>query len=467
MKRFASAVLASVMACSCLQARRPAAGPAETAGGAVVVYLLPLPREAARLAFRLDGLSAVREDGADLPLPLVFRDVRGDGPAAERRLAATTLPPGRYTGLSLTISQPALTGTAGAAALLPSRDPVPIALPFTVQLRRGVVLALRLADRSPVESGFRFTPAFIAEIPPRSAPGLIGVVSSRRSNTVTLFDKVSGKVAGVLPAGREPCGLAVDPASGRAYVAASGDDTIAAIGLLEQDVLGKLVLRGGDEPAELALTPDGRTLLSANAGSSTVSLIDAVPLLETARIPVGNGPGSVLVDRAGQRAYAFNTASSTVTVLDIAGRAVAGTIATEAGPLRGQFNRAGDRLYVIHRSSPYLTVIDPRTQAVTERVYVGPGAVALKVDSQTDRIYLARRGAGAIEVYDPLSFLPVDTIRTEGDVSFLTIDDEGNTLYLVLPGAGQVHMHRIVGKEITVRADVGDDPCRVALTGER
>ena len=443
------------------------AGTAEAAGGILVVYFLPLPRDAARLSFHLEELSAVQEDGTALPLPLLFRDVRGDGPAFERRLAALALPPGQYSGLTLRVSGASLMGEEGAAALLPLREPVSIRVPFTVEKRRGVVLALRLGDRSTVESGFRFAPTFSAAIPQWSAPGLIGVASSRESNTVTVFDKISGKVVGVIPTGRMPAGLVVDPDRRRAYVAAAGDDTVESIGLLEQDVLRRLVLRGGDEPAELALAPDGRILLSANAGSSTVSVIDAVPMVETARIPVGNGPGSILVDRAGRRAYTFNTASSTITVLDLAARAVAGTIATEAGPLRGQFNRAGDRLFVIHRSSPYLTVIDPLTLSVTARVYVGPGATALKVDPQTDRIYLARRGAGAIEVYDPLSFLPVDTIPTEGDVSFLTIDDEGNNLYLVLTEAGQVQVLRIVGKEITARADVGDGPSRVALVGER
>ena len=61
----------------------------------------------------------------------------------------------------------------------------------------------------------------------------------------------------------------------------------------------------------------------------------------------------------------------------------------------------------------------------------------------------------------------MDTIPTEGDVSFLTIDDEGNNLYLVLTEADQVQVLRIVGKEITARADVGDGPARVALVGER
>lgn len=467
MERFASALLVCLAACGCLQAGRPASGPAEEAGGLLVVYLQPLPPDAARLSFRLEELSAVREDGTVQPLPLLFRDVRSDGPAFDRRLAALALPPGRYSGLTLRVSDAALGGGEGAVALLPMRDPVPVSIPFTVERRRGVVLALRLADQSPVESGFRFVPAFLAAVPQRPAPGLIGVASSPGSNTVTVFDKVSGKVAGVIPIGGRPSGLAVDTERRRAYVAASGEDAVESIGLLEQDVLRRLVLRGGDEPAELALTPDGRTLLSANEGSGTVSVIDAVSVVETGRVPAGNGPGSILVDRTGRRAYTFNAASSTITVIDIAAPGVAGTIATEAGPLRGQFSRAGDRLYVIHRSSPYLTVIDPLTLSVTERVYVGPGATALKVDPRTDRIYLARRGTGAIEVYDPLSFLPVDTIRTEGDVSFMTIDDEGNNLYLVLAGSDQVQVLRIVGNEITARADVGDAPSRVALVGER
>lgn len=466
LKRLASALLVFLLASGCALTRRPAAGPSEEEGGLLVVYLLPLLRDAARLSFHIDHLSAVREDGAGLPLSLSLTDVKG-GEASERRLGARSLPPGRYSGLSLEVSAPSLRGDRGEAALVPPQGPIAIPAPFTVETRRGIVLSLRLDDRIPLEPGTRFVPVFSAVVPQRPAPGLIGVASSRGSDLVTIFDKITGQVGGVVPTGRLPVGLSVDSERRRAYVAASGDDTIETIGLLEQDVLSRLSLRGGDEPVELALTPDGRTLLSANEGSSTVSVIDAVALVETARVKVGNGPGSILVDPAGRRAYTFDTAASTVTVLDVAARGVVGTIATEAGPLRGQFNRAGDRLYVIHRSSPYLTVIDPPALAVTERVYVGPGATALKVDTQTDQIYLARRGAWAIEIFDPRSFLPIDAIPTDGEVSFLTIDHEGNTLYLVLSESDQVQVLRIVGKEIAARAEVGDDPRRAAVSGER
>lgn len=466
MKRTAGALLLCLIGSGCSPVRPPATGPALENGGTVVVYLLTGPRDAARPALRLDDISAMREDGTVLPLSLRLNDPYVAGPSSERRLARQTLPPGHYTGLAVRLST--LARPDGQKANPPQQpEPIRVAVPFTIEKRRAVVLSLRLEARNPSDSGSAVTPAISCVVPQRPTPGLIGVASSRGSSEVTIFDKVSGRVTGVVPTGRAPIGLAVDPDRRRAYVAASLEDTIETIGLLEQDVLSRIALRGGDRPVELALTPDGRTLLSANEGSSTVSTIDALSLVETARIQVGNGPRSILIDRAGRRAYSFNADSGTLTVIDVTARSVVGTIATDAGPLRGQFNRAGDRLYVIHRSSPYLSVIDPLALAVSTRVYIGPGAVALKVDSQTDRIYVARREADALEIYDPLSFLPVDTIPTEGDVSYMTIDDEGNNLYLVLPRMNQVQVLRIVGKEPIARAEVGDEPSRVALSGER
>ena len=83
-----------------------------------------------------------------------------------------------------------------------------------------------------------------------------------------------------------------------------------------------------------------------------MSVVDAASLVETRRIRVGNGPQSILIDRAGRRAYVFNTLSNTVSVLDLGTLEVVATVATEAGPVRGEFNRAGNRLYVLHRVLP-------------------------------------------------------------------------------------------------------------------
>lgn len=461
------ALFLALLASGCHPVEPPVTHPAFSGGGLLVVYLQPLPPAAARLKLTLQALRAVRGDGTSLPLTMAFTDLDRESAGRERRLAARGLPAGRYTGLAAGVAAASREeGEAGGTLQVPA-DPVSIPVPFTIEERRAVVLTLGIDPRQPVEPGSRFAPAFTASHPRRPAPDLIALASSRGSDSVTLFDKISGRIAGIIPIAGSPSGLALDRARRRVYVAATGSDTIEAIGVLEQATLAHLGLRGGDAPVELALTPDGGTLLAVNTGSSTVSVIAALPMVETARVAVGDSPVFLLMDRLGRRAYTFNTASGTISVIDVAARAVAGTIATEAGPIRGDFSAAGDRLYVIHRTSPYLLVIDPITLSETARVHVGTGVTAIKVDPQSGRIYLANRLSASIDIYDPLSLLPVDAIPVDGTISHMTIDEEGNNLYLVLPGTGEVRILRIVSKAIVARADVGEAPYDTVLAGER
>ncbi len=435
--------------------------------GGLTVYLLPFPQDTSRLRFRLAEISAVGTDGTRPPLTLEMTSVDASSLTRERRLASAALPPGSYAGLSVTVTKAAIEKDEGTAELAVPDAPVMIAFPFKVEKRREVVVLLTLDFHKSMAAGDGFSAVFRAEKPPAPAADTIGLASSRGSNILTFFDKTSGRVIGIVPTGGRPTGLALDPERRRAYVADAGQDIIEAVGLLEQAPLERLELRAGDEPRELALTPDGRTLLSVNSGSDTVSLIDAIGLTERTRIPVGSNPTSILLDREGKRAWVFNTAESTLTVIDIGSRALVGTVSTDASPIRGQFNQAGDVLYVIHKSSPNMVLIDPLSLSVTRRVYVGSGATAVKVDPKTDRLYLAIRGTDSVDIYDRLSLLPVDAIPADGDVENMTIDDEGFNLYLVIPGADEVQAVRLVSKETTARTDVGDDPYGVALSGER
>jgi len=463
----ADALLLLLLATGSSHGSSPAVRTAIQEQGGLTVFLMPLPQDASRLRFRWSDLSAVRSDGTLAPLTLELTDVEAPHLKRQRRLAAAALPPGSYTGLSMTIGKASLQGDEGSVVLPIPDEPSRLDFPFKIERKREVVLSLELDYRASIGGGYRFSPVFAAQAPPRPAADLIGVVSSRGSDSVTLFEKTSGLVAGIVPTESRPTGLVLDPAKRRAYVADAGRDTIEVIGLLEQTVLDRLELRGGDEPLELALTPDGRTLLSANSGSNTVSLIDADGLVERTRIQVGSNPTSILVDREGKRAWVFNTAESTLSVIDIGTRAVVGTVSTEASPVRGQFDRAGGVLYVIHKSSPNMVLVDPLSLSVTRRVYVGSGATAIKVDSRTDRIYLAIRGTDEVAIYDRLSLLPADTIPVDGDVLNMAIDEEGYNIYLVIPEAGEIQAVRLVSKETAARIDVGDNPYGVALLGER
>jgi len=431
------------------------------------VYLQSLTQEADRLTFRIEGVDVVQGDGSTVPMMLHVKDIIGKELKRDRLLASGNLPPGQYQGFRIRVSGATLQGEEGVVAL-PIADEEPMAsVSFPIARRKAQVILLKFRYRESLPGGIRFTPSFDAEVPGKLPTGLIGLATSRGANTVTVFDKVTGKVAAVIPTGSSPAGMALNPQLRRAYVAVSGDDAVEAIDLLGSDVISRGALTIGDRPEELALTPDRRTLLTANTGSNTVSVVDAASLVEIRRIRVGNGPQSILIDRAGRRAYVFNTLSNTISVLDLGALEVAATIATEAGPVRGEFNRAGNRLYVLHKFSPYLNVYDAVSLSVIRRVYVGNGGTALKVDSRTDLIYLARRGTGEIAIYDPLSFLPIDAYRTGEDTAYLTIDGEGNNLCAVIPGMNEVRMIRLIGKSTASEVELGEGPSWVTLMGER
>jgi YVTN family beta-propeller protein len=464
--RLAAFFAASLLLFAC-QARPSLLKPRLEEDGQVFVYLHSMTQEADRLSFRLEGVSAVRGDGSTVPATLHMKEIIGKELKRDRLLASGNLPPGPYQGFLFRVSVATLQGEEGIAAL-PLADEKPMtSVPFTIARKKAQVVSLTFRYRDSLPGGIRFAPSFAGEIPGKLPTGLIGLVTSRGGNTVTVFDKVTGKVAAVVPTGTSPAGMVLNPPLRRAYVAISGDDAVETIDLLGTDVISRGPLTVGDRPEELALTPDRKTLLTVNAGSNTVSVVDAASLVELRRIRVGSGPQSILIDRAGRRAYVFNTLSNTVSVLDLGSLEVMATIATDGGPVRGEFNRAGNRLYVLHGVSPYLNVYDAATLSIVRRVYVGTGGTALKVDSRSDLIYLARRGAREIAIYDPFSFLPIDSYRTGEDASYLTIDGEGNNLCAVFPGSSDVRMIHLIGKGTASETDVGEDPFRMTLMGER
>lgn len=442
----------------------PRTSPPPPGQGSLYVYLDPLPGSAEPLRFELGSVEAVVEDGSAWPLSLRTTAVDGSV-AGQRLLAHGSLPPGRYAGLRLGFVSAATRAPETTAELRLPDEPVWIGERFSLSPRSVTVLVARLGPDA-VRDGFRFTPVFSAAPPRRLPTGLLGLVSNRGSDTVTVFDKTSGVVVDVIRTGRGPTGIALDQQRLRAYVALQEDDAIEVIDLRESAVVERLRLGGGDRPEMLALTPGG-TLLSANSGSDSLGLIDAEVLSERGRIAVGDRPRFVLADGDGRLAYVLNTASSTVSVVDVPGRAIVTELAVDGGPFRGRLGNDGRTLFVVHESAPYLTVVDLQALRVEDRLYLGSAATALEVDNRTGRVFVARRGTGAVDVYDPLSSLPVETLDAGGRVSSLAIDAEGNNLGVVESDRDRARIVRVVSKRTVAEIDVDDEPSWIALMGER
>ena len=460
------ALLAAGSGCAGLtpRATRP---PLASTEGELFLYLQPLPGEATRLSFTLTSMSAIRADGASLPLELVVTSFPVAGAPGQRLLATARLPPGSYQALEIVAGRAELLGPDGPAQLAVEKEPSRVAAPFAVVGGRATVLAASWRVEASVAPGYVFTPKLAVAIPPLPTQGLDGLCANTDTNDVTLFDKRRHEVFAVVPTGRSPYGVALGGTPPRLYVAVSGEDRIEVQDLTSLQPLPPVRLNPGDRPRELAVSPDGRTLVVINQGSNTAAFVNTASGAEISRVATGYSPVALLVDRSFTRAYVLNDQSNSLTVLDLAARTVVGTAATDTSPLRAQLNRAGNRLYVIHAGSPQMNVYALPSLTVVGRVLVGFGAGALKVDPRSDLIYVARRFQPRVDVYDPFSLIPIDSFAIPGPAGWLTIDDTENALVAVVPSRRVVATVDLAGRAVTGAVAVGESPYAVTLSGER
>ena len=435
--------------------------------GEVVVYLQPLPQEASNLRFIIGGISAVRDDGSALPLFLSFADAKGTKLLKNQKLLATAvLPPGSYSGLSVVIKKAFVQGEEGELDLLVSEAPIMAEGLFEVKRRQAITLFLSLKPSGIITGGIRFTPDFSLATPGGILINLTGYVSTSALNSIAVFNKKTMEVVNIIATGNGPKGIVLDQIRTRAYVAASGDDAVEIYDVFTGKAIGSVKLNFGDNPMELALTPDGRTLVSVNHSSNTVSIIDAISKIELRRIKVGEAPTSAVVDPSGFRAYIMNSGSNTVSVVDLTQRTLTATISVEGSPLRGTFNRVGDRLYIISRNTPNLSVIDPLSFTVSQKIFVGAGAVSIKSSFLSGLIFVGMRLGGEIAVVDPSSLMFIDSIPVGGSPAFITIDRQENTLLVVIPERRLVKKVNLTSKKIMAEIEVGEGAYAVAVMGE-
>ncbi len=172
----------------------------------------------------------------------------------------------------------------------------------------GEVLTVRLHDL--VVVGRRRVCAGPHQAAPNPVSGRIAVACSLGDEIALLA------IPGLEPVGRfpadpepgepgqprfKPLNLAWSPDGTRLYVAMHLADRVRVFeptGAIVADV------PTGSHPAQIALSHDGRTLVVANRGDRTLSLIDTTTLRETYRLDLGaEHPHGVAIDGPGSRAY--------------------------------------------------------------------------------------------------------------------------------------------------------------------
>ncbi|MCA9145911.1 MAG: beta-propeller fold lactonase family protein [Planctomycetaceae bacterium] len=152
-------------------------------------------------------------------------------------------------------------------------------------------------------------------------------------------------------------------------------------------------------PLQLAVSPDGKRLFTANRTANSVSIIDIAAGNVIAEVPVGGGPNGVAVSPGGETVYVANRLDDTVSVVDVAAARVTQQIAVANQPFDIIVGNDGIAYVSCVGKDEVVQVIDTGNGTVKQTIAVdqNPRHLALSPDGKTLMV--------TCDVYDTTRYL--------------------------------------------------------------
>ena len=143
------------------------------------------------------------------------------------------------------------------------------------------------------------------------APHMVRLAPDRRTALVTCTDTGTLSIVDlktrqvvVLPVGARPQGIVFAPGYQRAYIANSDGHTITVVDVPAKKLIGDIPVGGPHSgPVRVAISPDGKTAISALQLDHAISFADTASMKEEKTIPLPGSPVSMTLSADGRSAY--------------------------------------------------------------------------------------------------------------------------------------------------------------------
>ncbi|WP_052727352.1 beta-propeller fold lactonase family protein [Methanosarcina siciliae] len=221
-------------------------------------------------------------------------------------------------------------------------------------------------------------------------------IADLESNNVSVIDTATNIVTATVNMGNEPAGVAVNPDGTRVYVTNCMSNSVSVIDAAKNKVIDTVYV--GSYPYGVAITPDKTKVYVANVASNTISLIDTATNNVTATVKVENLAYKIAVAPDGNKLYALNHGippdyQGTVSVINIATNTITTTVNVEKDPRGIVVSPDGTKVYVVNSNGyPYykgtVSVIDTATNNVIATVPVGNSPQGIAVSPDGTKLYV-------------------------------------------------------------------------------
>jgi YVTN family beta-propeller protein len=287
------------------------------------------------------------------------------------------------------------------------------------------------------------------------------LVLNKEDATLAIVDPASGKILGTVPTGQGPHELVVSTDGKYAFASNYGTgpapgNTISMIDIAAAKELRRIDVSPLRRPHGLAFqngklyfsaemnrkiarydpvadkvdwefetglntthmvlpTPDGKTLLTSNIGSNSVSIIQQGSdgtWMQTV-VPVGKGPEGIDVSRDGKTAWSAHSQDGGVSIIDIASRKVVQTI--DLGTKRSnriKLTRDGAHALVSDLDAGDLIVLDTATRKEVKRLTLGRMPEGILIPPTGDVVYVAVNGDNFVAAVDVKTWTVIRKLQT-------------------------------------------------------
>lgn len=248
-----------------------------------------------------------------------------------------------------------------------------------------------------------------------------------QESLLVVLDATTGQIIGKTVVGGDQRGIAVDRATGRAYVVSQFTRQVFVVDLSEMAVVARVPV--GLEPEAVVLDPRAARLYVANRGSQSISVIDTANNRVIATIPLTINPQGVAIDA--ERGTVYVAVPATASLLAVTGQRVSNEIVIGGHPTDVAVDERRQRAYVVDRAGSRGVMVDLRAGTIVGQVSLAPGAGGAQVDPIRERVYLgdAILDAASGELVGRLA-VPTIYGTTEPPVKVLPASDR---LYVVAP----------------------------------
>jgi YVTN family beta-propeller protein len=227
----------------------------------------------------------------------------------------------------------------------------------------------------------------------------------------------------------------------------------------------------GHQPASVAVNPQTGRVYVANGSDNTVSVVTTADDTVTATVPVGGVPYSIAVNAVTNNAYVTtgiggNGAHPGDLVVIDGANAVSASRALQQdgdGPHFGDaVNTLTNTVYVTHFYGGTVSEISASTLTTTAVFAAGPIVTSVAVNELTNTLYVANLDNGTVTVINGVTHRQIATIPVGGRTGSIALDPSRRTAY-VATDANTVAVIDTATNTVVATVPVGQGPGRIAV----